>query len=93
MKNLFETLQNKKIELEGCRNESLPKVEYEFQDLALEMTECFGETYRKQIWPLFYRSQYTISMIRDSFIAYKKQPIESFRYFMGILNNKTKKHA
>lgn len=88
MEELSEIL--KKREELFNKKRKIPKVEYEFQDLALQMVEEFGERYKNQIWPLFHKQQFTIIMIRDSFIAYRKQPVNSFRYYMGILNKKKK---
>jgi len=72
----------------GSKNK---KIDFEFQDLGVQMVDCFGKKNARKIWPLFYKPEYTLGMIRDSFIAYKKQPVISFNYFMGILNTKAGK--
>ncbi len=59
------------------------RIEYEFQELGIEMEKEFG----KKIWPLFYEVKYTVPIIRRAWIAYQKQPIHSYKYFRGILKN------
>lgn len=63
-------------------------IEYEYQQLGLEMQAHFGKDHRSKIWPLFHSPRYNISIIRESWFVYLKTGKTSFRYFMGILINK-----
>lgn len=65
-------------------------VQFEFQALGKEMMNFFGGSFRNRIWPLFHNARYSVPLIRDAFMEFKKQPIAEWRYFMGILNNKVK---
>jgi hypothetical protein len=66
------------------------KVEYEFQQLGLEMTEHFGKKYRSQIWAHFYKAEYPLSIIRETWFIYLKTGKNSFPYYLGILKRKIK---
>lgn len=64
------------------------KIDFEFQQLGIEMMQHFGKQYSNRIWPLFHKAQYHISVIRDAWFIYQKTGKNSFLYFLGILNNK-----
>lgn len=83
MKNISELLNNRVI-----NDSSQP--EFEFQQLALEMVEHFKLEYPSRIWSLFHKAEYTLDMIRESWFVYQKGNIKEFRYFLGILKNRSK---
>ncbi len=65
---------------------------HEFQSLGKELQDHFTNTRPSQIWGLFYKEEFSVPLIRDSWIAYQKWlkigGTNSFKYFMGILRNK-----
>lgn len=83
MNNIGEFLKTVEI-----KKDEGPKVEYEFQQLGLEMIGHFNPKYPSMVWSLFYRKQYSVPTIREAWIEYQKQKIKGFLYFMGILNKK-----
>lgn len=62
-----------------------PKIEHKYQDLGVRMQTEFGNQYAGRIWPLFWNAKYSVDKIEFAFEQYRKQPIKSFNYFMGIL--------
>lgn len=80
--SLFGKLKMPEIKVEG------PKIEYEFQELGVEMENHFGKRFKSSIWANFHKPQYPFWMIQEAWLAYKKQSIKSFPYYMGILNRK-----
>ena len=89
MQPLSKLIEEIKQEVEQSPSERTPK--YEFEQLGKEMMQKFGPNYRKQIWPLFYNRRYSVPMIREAWFTYLKNEKHSFKYFVGILNNMTKK--
>ncbi len=74
--------------LENIKKEEGPKVDWEFQQLGIEMTQHFGKKFSGSIWSNFHKADYTLEIIREAWFVYQKQAIKSFPYFMGILNKK-----
>jgi hypothetical protein len=56
------------------------KYDFEYQELGDEMQKHFTAG---QVWPLFYK--YSVDSVRRAWIAYQKQPIKKYPYFLGIL--------
>lgn len=65
-----------------------PKVDHEFQDLALQMIQHFRPKYPSAVWSLFHKIEYPVPIVRETWIEYQKQPVKSFLYFMAMLNTK-----
>ena len=69
--------------------EKTPKVEYEYQDLCLQLEEYFGK--KKLIWALPHRVGYTNQLMRYSLKECQTRNIKNLNYFIAIINNKIKK--
>lgn len=84
----MQGIQSYLTEIESNVAHDGPKVEFEFQQLGIEMEKHFGKRFKGSIWGNFHKAEYNISVIRESWFTYQKQSIKSFPYFMGILNKK-----
>ena len=67
------------------------KIEFEFQEIGVDMEKHFGKEYKSKIWSIFHKVEYPIGTIRDSWTAYQSHKDKPFKYFMAILNNKAGK--
>lgn len=59
-----------------------PKIEFEFQELCLEMEKIYG----KLVWTLPYKRGFTEKRIRKAHEICKNKGKEGFPYLMGVLN-------
>jgi len=57
------------------------KVEYEFQELGLELQKVYG----RAIWPLFHRKGFTEDKIRRAAVIAKGRGKENLPYLIGII--------
>lgn len=59
------------------------KIDYEFQEIGLELERIFGKENKKRIWPIFYQKGMTEDRVRRAINEYNKR---RFSYFIWILN-------
>lgn len=71
--------------LAGLREKSTQnKVEYEFQELGLELEALLGKENKKKIWPLFFTPGNNELKVREAIRQFKER---RFGYFMWLLKN------
>lgn len=58
------------------------KVEYEFQEIGLELQKYFG---MKNVFFVFYKPWGKVSNVRHALKVCKEKNIKAFPYFVGIL--------
>lgn len=66
----------------------LPKVDYEYQAICLEMEEQFGRS--KLLWTLPHRVGYTNQLMRYALKECKTRKVDNLHYFIAIIKNKIK---
>lgn len=88
MYNLFMETFNIADILKNRQSKPLKKIDYEFQQLGLEMQEWFPKKDWKRMWTIFYRKGFTESLIRDAFLECKKRKVKGIGYLIAIVNNK-----
>ena len=65
------------------------KIDWEYQALCLDIEEFFGKEHSSVIWSLPWKVKHTEKILRDSLkICHSNK--KDFKYFMGIIRNKTK---
>lgn len=79
--NIADILQKREVK-------PLKKIDYEFQQLGLEMQEWFPKKDWKTIWIIFHRKGFTESLIRDAFLECKKRKVKGIGYLIAIVKNK-----
>jgi len=81
--SIEEILKNKFQQVEVA-----PKVEYEYQDICLQMEEYFGK--KKLIWALPHRVGYTNQLMRYALKECTTRKVNNLNYFIAIIKNKIK---
>lgn len=59
------------------------KIDFEFQELGLKMTDWFEGERKSWIWSLFYK--YPVGVIREAFEVCKKSRNKKVKYLIGII--------
>lgn len=80
----IEAILKKKFE----KKEKTPVVEYEYQDICLQMEEFFGK--KKLIWALPHRIGYTNHLMRYALKECITRKKNNLNYFIAIIENKIK---
>lgn len=78
----LESLLKKRFE----NVKDLPKVDYEYQAICLELEEYFGK--KKLIWSLPYRKGFTNHMMRYALKECQSRGKPFLGYFIKIITNK-----
>lgn len=78
--NYLETLKERKEEYE---REHPEKIEFEFQELGIEMKKYFG---RNLFW--VFSMDYSVDDIRRAFNICKERDVKNYAYLLGILKNR-----
>lgn len=79
--NIADILQKREVK-------PLKKIDYEFQQLGLELQEWFPKKDWPRIWTMFYKKGFNERLIRDAFLECKKRKVKGIGYLIAIVNNK-----
>ncbi len=60
-------------------------IQYEFQDLCLQLEELFGKKNKSRIWSLPYQVWFTESKGRDALKIVKQSKVCTLNYYIGIV--------
>jgi hypothetical protein len=71
-------------DLERYLKNQNPKVQYEYQEIGLEMQKWFG----KNIWWIFSRPEANLQKVRDALKICQQKGIKNIGYLIGILKTK-----
>ncbi len=70
-----------KVDIKKYFTDKNPKVQYEFQELGIEMESWFNQN----IWFVFYKKEAELNKIKKAFEICKKRNIKNIAYLLKIL--------
>jgi hypothetical protein len=85
MENLRSLASSFPEELKKRAEAHPQKIEYEFQELGLEMAKFFPKDQHKLMWSLFTRPGYTEDKVRKAFAICERKEVHNVLYLIGII--------